>query len=301
MRFDKAVPAATGNEGMRALSAVHARQIHRDPWPDVAAFDCAAYAEPLRRQAADLWRRRSQMEYASIAQFTRISAELADHSVPLPWHGVFARIITDEVRHAELCAQLARALHPEAMADATYTLPPWPWPKRPPDDSWSAVATWAAHALLVSSCLGEALSVPTYEALVVVTSDRIVAETLQQIRKDEPLHATFGWEILRALIDDVPAVAPSLQSALGNYLRGFEASMGDGIPLAEIAGRTIEIALDGPNLGTLTSEQTAFLYYATLETDLLPRLQEVGLDGTRALLETAHFAPQTATRPVMTP
>ena len=292
MRFDGAVPPVAGDEGVRALSAVHARRIHRDPWPDFAAFDKEAYAEPLRRQAADLWRRRSQMEYASVAQFTRISAELADHLVPLPWHGVFARIITDEVRHAEICAQLARALHPEAVADATYALPPWPWPKRPTGESWEEVAVWAAHALLVSSCLGEALSVPSYEALVVVSTDRIVTETLQQIRKDEPLHATFGWEIVQALVRDVPAVRPSLQASLGNYLRGFEASMGDGIPLSEIAGRSIEVAAAGPNLGTLTSEQTAFLYYATLESELLPRLHELGLNGTQALLATAHFAPQ---------
>jgi hypothetical protein len=292
MRFDRVVPPVSGNEGVRALSSVHARQIHRDPWPDFAAFDKEAYAEPLRRHAADLWRRRSQMEYASVAQFTRISAELADHLVPLPWHGVFARIITDEVRHAEICAQLARALHPDVVADASYTLPPWPWPKRPAGDSWEEVAVWAAHALLVSSCLGEALSVPSYEALVVVSTDRVVTETLQQIRKDEPLHATFGWELVQALIRDVPAVRPSLQANLGNYLRGFEASMGDGIPLSEIAGRSIDIAADAPNLGTLTSEQTAFLYYATLESELLPRLLELGLDGTQALLATAHFAPQ---------
>ena len=45
-------------------------------------------------------------------------------------------------------------------------------------------------------------------------------------------------------------------------------------------GRSLEIAAeDEPNLGTLTDEQYAMIFFATMETEVLPRLQALGLDA----------------------
>ena len=59
-----------------------------------------------------------------------------------------------------------------------------------------------------------------------------------------------------------------------------------GVPLERLVGK--ELVLDPaetrgsdapPNLGTLTGEQFAMIFYATLETEILPGFEALGLDA----------------------
>ena len=52
-----------------------------------------------------------------------------------------------------------------------------------------------------------------------------------------------------------------------------------------IRDRAIEIVRSGPNLGTLSDLQYAMIFYATLETEILPQLDALGLDGAGAWAE----------------
>lgn len=281
----------TGSERMLApaterLGRMHRAQVHRDPWPDFATFEPARYDARLRRAAAVQWAGRARAEHGSVQQFTILAHALCNVRIELPVLGSLARLITDEVRHAELCAEMGLAVWPEGKAAEPavfrWDRPRMPWvgPPALADDPTPTLA-WAAEAVLVSCCIGETLSRPMLEAIAVVATDPLAAAVAKQILRDEHLHASFGWETLALLlprIDD--ARREALEQRMTRSFGAVEASTACGIAVEAVAGKSIEIAEgDEPNLGTLTDEQYAMIFFATMETEVLPQLQALGLDA----------------------
>lgn len=285
---------ATGSERMLervtgTLAKIHAAQVHRDPWPDFAAFEVERYPRELRRAAALQWAGRARAEHGSVHQFAALTHAFAEARAPLHLLGALSRLITDEVRHAEMCAATALAMYPEGLPDER-RLFAWPAPKAPwrdaprPSEGEGAILQWAAEAVLVANCIGEALSRPMLDALALVSTDPLAEGVCRQILRDEHLHATFGWETLGWLMPKLDQDGKAaVQQRLTRSLRGFERSTTCGISIADVAESTITIerAPDPerePNLGTLSDMQYAMIFYATLETDIFPRLRELGLD-----------------------
>ena len=295
MPTDEPIARASDTGAMLAavtdrMGNMHRAQVHRDPWPDFASFAIADYEEPLRRAAAVQWAGRARAEHGSIQQFAQLAHVLSEVRAPLHWYGALGRLITDEVRHAELCAEMAHACWPEGRArePAVFAWPrprtPWPLPPDPSDEA--AAWRWAAEAIAVACCIGETLSRPMLEAIAVVATDPIAEASARQILRDEHLHATFGWEAMADIAprlgdDDRAAVHERIARALG----GFQASTACSIEVADVAGKSIEIVRGAPNLGTLADEQYAMIFYATLEAEILPQLDALGLDGSRAWAE----------------
>lgn len=272
------------------LASMHRVQVHRDPWPDFAAFDVASYDVALRRAAAVQWAGRARAEHGSIHQFTQLAHALANTRAPLRVLGALARLITDEVRHAELCAEMALACWPEGRTDGAkvfaWPAPSSPWPAPPAPTDEAASNAWAAEAIAIACCLGETMSRPMLEAIAVVATDPVAEACARQILRDEHLHATFGWEALGWLVPqlDEPARA-ALHRRVASALAGFESTTACGIPLADVVGQEIAIERGAPNLGTLTDLQYAMIFYATLESEIVPRFAALGLDAARAWAE----------------
>ncbi|MFV8749514.1 hypothetical protein ACNOYE_03060 [Nannocystaceae bacterium ST9] len=298
-----AEPAApTGSERMLAattdrLARIHRAQVHRDPWPEFERFDSAPWPSEQRRAAAVQWAGRARAEYGSIQQFSGVAHVLTTARIELELLGSLARLITDEVRHAELCAAMALAIWPEGRTLEPHVFgfprPREPWRPAPPfvaaDELAEPQLAWVAGALLTACCLGETLSRPMLDALVVVTTDPIAEAVSQQIRRDEHLHATFGWDALAHLLPRLAAESRvALQRQLADDFAGFERSVCRGIDITAMAGREITIERDQPNLGVLTDEQYAMIFFATVEGEIFPQLRELGLDPERAWAERAR-------------
>ena len=278
------------------LASVHRRQVHRDPWPDFAAFDPTPWTDKQRRDAALQWSGRARNEYGSVQQFTIVAHALSNARVELEVLGCLARLITDEVRHAELCAAMAMAVWPEGIErePPVFRWPPprLPWPMPPPEhppllpgapapDLAVAEPTlaWAAGSILTACCMGETLSKPMLEALVVVTTEPLAEAVARQILRDEHLHATFGWEMLSLLLPRLSADSrATLQTQLEDDFAGFEQSVCGELGIADMAGREIVIERGEPNLGVLTAEQYAMIFYSCLETEIFPQLHTLGFD-----------------------
>lgn len=267
------------------LDKMHVHQVHRDPWPAFDAFDTSRYALALRRSAAVQWAGRARAEHGSIHQFAQLGHALTEARVPLSMLGALARLVTDEVRHAELCGHAAAVMLPEASAAGRaeifrWPVPTVPWHPRPADADELATFAWCAEVILIACCLGETLSRPMLDALVVVSTDPLPEAIARQIVRDEHLHATFGWTSMQWLWPrlDEPGRA-RVQHALGRALAGFTATTACGITVEQVAHQQIVIERgNGPNLGTLTELQYAMIYYATLEGEIFPQLREIGLD-----------------------
>lgn len=279
--------------GTARLAKLHRAQVHRDPWPDFDAFDPAAYERPLRRAAAVQWAGRARNEHGSIHQFSALAFTLAEARVPLAFHGALARLITDEVRHAELCAAAAHAIYPEGLphGDAPepaifrWPAPRLPWPRPPAlDTPERARLQWAADAILSACCFGETLSRPMLDAIAVVSTDPMAEAIAAQILRDEHLHAAFGWEALGYLLSELgDAGRSAIVAALPERYSEFERSTCCGIGIEQVAGRELTIErTDAPNLGTLTDDQYAMIFFATIEGEIIPALEGLGLDARAA-------------------
>jgi hypothetical protein len=284
----------TGSERMLApaterLGRMHRAQVHRDPWPDFTTFERERYDARLRRAAAVQWAGRARAEHGSVQQFTILAHALCNARIELHVLGALARLVTDEVRHAELCAEMALAAWPEGKASEPavfrWDRPRLPWVGPPVlGDDPAPTFAWAAEAVLVSCCIGETLSRPMLEAIAVVATEPLAQAVAKQILRDEHLHASFGWETLGLLlprIDD--AQRDALQERMTRSFGAVERTTACGIPVEAVAGKSLEIAEgddpDHPNLGTLTDEQYAMIFFATMEVEVLPQLQALGLDA----------------------
>jgi rubrerythrin len=268
--------------------------VHRDDWPDFEAFDPSAYDVELRRPAARQWMRRAREELGSVYEFTAVSHALAACRVPLEILGCLSRLITDEVRHAELCARMGHACWPEGVAanEEIFDFPPprMPFPEPPvldrETDDVAALLRWAADAILCSCCIGETLSRPLFESSATVCTDPVCEAVLRQILRDEHLHATFGWEALEELWARLNDEDRSwLQKRLSKRLAGFERSCAAGIELKDLADTEVAIEPGDPaepNLAILTRHQYAMVFYSTLESEILPRFDDLGLDAEAA-------------------
>jgi hypothetical protein len=295
-------PEPTGCERMLAattdrLGRIHRAQVHRDPWPEFDRFDPNPWPAEQRRAAAVQWAGRARAEYGSIQQFTGVAHVLSTARIELELLGSLGRLITDEVRHAEMCAAMALAIWPEGRALEPkvfgFPRPREPWPAPPAFDAADPEAepqlAWVAGAVLTACCLGETLSRPMLDALVVVATDPIAEAVCQQIRRDEHLHATFGWDAMAHLLPKLhPESRAALQRQLAEDFRGFERSVCQGIGIEAMAGREISIERGEPNLGVLTDEQYAMIFFATIEGEIFPQLRELGFDPERAWVERAH-------------
>jgi len=263
------------------------KQIVRSAWPEFAVLDPSIYPYALRKASALQWWRRAREEYGSIHEFTAVSHALCELRAPIALLGALSRLITDEVRHAQLCATMAQHLLPEHegldpdLFD--WARPIAPWPDAPPLDPKhpERLTAWVCDAILCSCCIGETISRPLFEAVATVTTDPVIEALVRQILLDEHLHAAFGWEALTFLLPGLPEEQRDwLQGRLSHRLAGFEASCSCGLDLADLVHEPITIEAPPPdappNLGMLTHKQYATIFYATLEHEVFPRFDQLG-------------------------
>jgi hypothetical protein len=216
-------------------------------------------------------------EYQSTAQFAQLLHRLTRLGAPLELIGAACRLPVDECRHAELCARMADLLggrqgHPVRSAG----LELYGDVEQEHGELLACVLT-----VLTVCCFGETLSVPMLEAIHVVSTDEVPARVAQIIGADEGYHASFGWEALEWML---PGLGEAERGVLERELPGamghFERTSGASPKMLErLAGGTVEIACGEPNLGTLELEQYGAIFYHTMEGEILPGLERLGLDG----------------------
>lgn len=166
----------------------------------------------------------------------------------------------------------------------------WPepttgWDPEPDDEAQRRV--WMAHATLEACCFGETLSVPMLKAISTVATEPSARAAADQILRDEHLHAKFGWETLAYLLEGMSDDGrAALQAGLPPLFRGFERSCCQHVTLEEVAqAPTVTVRPgrdDEPNLGTLTPHEYAVIFYATVESELMPGLIRLGFDAAAA-------------------
>ncbi len=265
-----------------ALASIHATQTHRDPWPQWPG-DLNHLPNPLRQSAAIQWAGRARNEHRSVHQFSALALAATRARLPLTVLGGLARLVTDEVRHAEVCARMALLCQPEHDPHAMrWPVPTTGWAPAPEDPEGNTA--WMAYAVLEACCFGETLSVPMLKAISTVATEPVARAAAEQILRDEHLHARFGWDTLGLLWPRLTeASRASLVAQIPGMIRGFERSCCQDITPAQVAQNPTVTIEPGdaatPNLGTLTPMQYAVIFYATMESEILPALRALEIDA----------------------
>ena len=157
--------------------------------------------------AARAWRHNGDTELVSVAAFSILSLDLAQLGAPLELLRAAHQAALDEVRHAELCYALARALGDDDAQTAA--LPKLAQVRaRACTLDQVAVESWLEGAYL------ESVSARLATAMSSHAADQRVLAVLSQIAADEARHAAHAWDVVAWCLDRAPGpVAEALGRA----------------------------------------------------------------------------------------
>jgi hypothetical protein len=168
--------------------------------------------ETTRDALAAQWRENGRTEHASVAAFARLTLDLMALGAPPELVADANRDALDEIRHAELCFGLARAIDGRVQS-------PGAFPEAARARTLSRSRTLALAQLAVDSFVDGALHEGVSARIIAKLARRCEAPAIQAILKeiaaDEGRHARHGWDVVRwCLAEGGESVARALEGAL---------------------------------------------------------------------------------------
>lgn len=249
------------------LRAVHRQRVTRygdaDPAPLIEA---ARLAPDVLANAAVGWQRLLETEYESIVISSWMTSALARLGAPLDLVGAFGRIVEDEIRHVDLCAQLVDGLHGKPLVPHG-AMPPFPT---------HATTERQAEVEVVSGlvgffCVFEHLSALVFARAIDAAEEPLAKWALSEIYRDEGFHGAFGFEAAKHYVPKwTEAERTQLADRVAVDIRRFEERL--------LAGRVAPaLSAKLEPLGLLGAEALLSVFYGGVERELIPRLQELGV------------------------
>lgn len=170
-----------------------------------------AVEDPARAALAAQWRENGRTEHASVAAFARLALDLVSLGAPPRLMADANRDALDEIRHAELCFGMARALDGRAIS-------PGPFPAASRARTLLPSRTLALAQLavdsLVDGALHEGTSARVIARLARGCEDPATRVMLREIAADESRHASHGWDVVGwCLAEGGAPVAAALRGA----------------------------------------------------------------------------------------
>jgi hypothetical protein len=161
---------------------------------------------------ADQWRENGKTEHASVAAFARLTLDLMALGAPSRLVADSNRDALDEIRHAELCFGIARALDGRDVGPA-------PFPEAQRVSTLTRVRPVALAQLavdsLVDGALHEGVSARVIAKLARRSEVPAIRAALVELAADEGRHAAHGWAVVEwCLAEGGTPVARALAGAL---------------------------------------------------------------------------------------
>lgn len=278
-------PSAAAAGGNRAvplqrdatrLKVVHQQRVTRFGDAEVAPeFVAAGLAPSVLGSAASGWQRLLETEYESVVIAGFMTSALARIGAPLDLVGAFGRVVEDEIRHVDLCAQMVETFGGKAMVPRG-DVPPFPINVARPGDPTGREAEFEIIAGMVGFfCVFEHLSGLVFRQAIDAAEVPKAKWALSEIFRDEAFHGAFGFETAKHY---VPRWDDDRRTRLADRVRAdiarFEARLRD----AEVASRQLSPELQVlERLGLLSSETLLATFYHGVAHELVPRLAELGV------------------------
>lgn len=258
--------------GGTRLHNVHIQRVRRDgAAEDPPPLEPGSIPAELHADVVAGWQRLLESEFESVVVAGWMTSALARLGAPLDILGAFGRVVDDEIRHVDVVAEVLVALgaNPTVPKDTT-----------PPVLAWrdDADADEQAIAGLVSFfCVAELISAHTFRHALGLAQLPLARWALGEIHQDESFHGAFGFETARLFVPHFkPAAKDRLRARLLDELARFERRIGgplQGEP-RELTPREATMA----TLGLPPPPVMLSVFYAAVETQLLPRLAQLDLE-----------------------
>lgn len=255
------------------LKVVHRQRVTRQGDADPAPLFVAGNIAPeVLGAAANGWQALLATEYESIVIASWMTSALSRIGAPLDLIGSFGRVVEDEIRHVDLCAQMVETFGGVPMIP---TAPPPPFPT-------GAATERAAQFEIISGmvsffCVFEHLSGLVFAQAIEAATDAKAKWALGEIFRDEAFHGAFGFETAKYY---VPGWSADERSALSRRvvddIKRFEQRLHGSLPVDEDMLSPQLAALQ--DLGLLAPTPLLATFYGGVQNELLPRLREIGVD-----------------------
>ncbi|HEY5927686.1 MAG TPA: ferritin-like domain-containing protein [Kofleriaceae bacterium] len=142
-----------------------------------------------RKLIGELWLLTARMEHASIAAFSQLSLHLSALGAPARLLAATHRAALDEIRHAEACFAVARALTGEPHTAG-------PIEALGSERAGSIDLTRLAIGSLVDGCIGEGIASDVASRSARDVAEPTLRATLEMIGREEATHAELAWDVL---------------------------------------------------------------------------------------------------------
>lgn len=238
------------------------------------------YDPQVRTMVAGNWRARMRQEHHSAAVFAGMLPDSMRAGVPVDLKMALLRASMDELRHAVLCASVAQML--DGVDELECELEPAPQAEH---EGVSIEQAFLRNIFFVG-CLSETVAVALLTDERDACEEPFVRRVLTQLLGDETLHARIGWIWLQTLWPRMSSVEQRqmndyLRIALGYYEQCMlQATSGPPVPTAALQ--------QARRIGFADSGVSRDLFHQAMEHVVLPRLDEIGLEGSAAWRERSQ-------------
>ncbi len=211
----------------------------------------------------------------SLTLFTQLMMQVQQLGAPLDWSGAFARMVSDEARHTDLCLRMKEALGDGAALS---------FEER--DLHLPVTGSLRAHVrqtVLSAFCIGETLSRRMFARCLQVATVPLAKEAVTAILVDETFHSELGWELgallMRGLneaelVEERRALVAALPSLYAHFAEQSGVTRDEAHTRAE---SEVDPEDEGVNFGTLSDAGYARAYFEGMREDVVPGLVAIGL------------------------
>lgn len=216
------------------------------------------------------WEHRTFHEHRSAAVFSNLLPQLMEAEAPMEVKTAVLRSSLDELRHAQLSAEVVEFLGGEPVIDGDLT------PEVPARHEGVAPLERALRNTMFVGCFSETLAVGMLTEERDLCEEPYIRRVIQQLLADETLHARVGWVYLQQVWPSLDADARQRTSDYVPYaLRFFEREM-----LATTTAGYIdpETRAHARALGFSDPRSAREIFDLTLSEVIEPRLREIGID-----------------------
>jgi len=223
-----------------------------------------------RSSAIATWRARMVNEHISARVFAALIPQMMRAEIDADHQAAVAEMISDELRHARLCAAAALALGGDPRAE----LPPL---TAVPEHLDASPLEAVLRNVISISCLSETVAVALIDGERLRAGPPALADLLKEILADEVGHARFGWRLLDEL---GPQIDDGMRLRLGDYLIDAFAHL-RAHELAHIPARPAPSDV-AESIGVCDGNDARTLLFETIEEVILPGLTAHGLPAKAA-------------------
>jgi hypothetical protein len=230
-------------------------------------FDARAYGALALARARHLWTVRATAEHESAFVFAGLLPFALEAGASLDTQAVLAGMAEDELRHAAVCADVARALG--STPPAPGAPPAIPRNARP-------VAEQLLGHVVFGNCMTETVNAARLVDASGAARDPFMKAALLALLTDEVRHARFGFVLLAAWqpwLDAHPDARRALDAGLPRAFAALETRL-SGVGAARDGYGDDDVALGSPDPGRL-----AEVFYTTVEQAVVPGLDQLGLQA----------------------